>query len=35
MERIEHGKKALAGNMENPIAALKNKLIDKNAAAGA
>jgi hypothetical protein len=35
VQRVEHGKKAFAGHMENAVAALKDKLIDKNAAAGA
>jgi hypothetical protein len=35
MQRVEHREKALAGDMENAVAALKDKLIDENAAAGA
>ena len=33
-QRIEHGKKALARHGENPVAALRDKLVDQNPAAG-
>ena len=35
MEGVEHSEKTLARHMKDSIAALNNKLIDENAAAGA